>query len=162
MPNKIKFISKINFQDSRAALTKNDKKFESPICEKKFATKNTLNRHKKIHGKVHQCKTCQKFFSRKSKLERHIRTHTGEKPYACLICDKRFRQKNHLKNHEATHSDERKFKCNICPDERSFKTKANLSHHMVYHYERKYSCPKCGKKFFNSTHLKGHKKSCQL
>ena len=66
----------------------------------------------------------------------------------------------YYKDHEATHSDERNFKCNICPDERSFKTKHDLSGHMKFYYEPKHSCPKCGKKFFTSTTLKGHKKSC--
>ena len=106
---------------------------------------------------MNQCKTCQKCFISKSKLDRHIRTHTGEKSYECSKCGRRFRGKDQLQKHEAIHDDERRFKCNICPDERRFKTKSALSKHMVFHYEPKYPCSKCGKKFYTPTHLKRHK-----
>ena len=106
---------------------------------------------------MHQCKICQKCFTSKYNLARHNITHTGEKHFVCLICHKRFGRKETLQNHEAIHSDERKFKCNICPDERRFKTKSALSKHMVFHYEPKYPCSKCGKKFYTPTHLKRHK-----
>ena len=63
-----------------------------------------------------------------------------------------------LKVHEAIHSDERKFKCNICPDERSFKTKKELNNHIKYHYDPKYSCVQCQKKFYSSSSLNQHVK----
>ena len=128
------------------------------ICNKKFANKSALRQHKNIHDKVHRCETCQKCFGSKVDLDRHIIIHTGEKPYVCSKCDKRFRRKDHLKDHEAIHSDVRKFKCNICLDERSFKTKRDLSKHMLFHYKPKHSCPNCGKKFYTPGDMKRHLK----
>ena len=128
------------------------------ICNKKFANKYALRQHKNIHDKVHQCETCLKCFISKNKLDEHIRTHTGEKPYECSICGKRFTRKENLNNHVAIHSDVRKFKCNICPDGRSFKTKNELSIHMKFHYEPKYLCNICQKKFHTSSNLNCHMK----
>ena len=56
---------------------------------------------------------------------------------------KNFAQNAHLVRHQATHSDVRNFKCSICPDGRFFKTKDQLSQHMVYHYKPRFSCSYC-------------------
>ena len=136
-----------------------ERNFKCNICpdERSFKTKNELSQHMVFHYEPsYQCEVCPKSFHCKSTLNRHMRIHTGEKPYACSKCDKRFHRKENLKNHEATHSDEKNFKCDICPDERSFKTKHELSQHMVFHYEPKHSCPKCGKKFYTSSNMKRH------
>ena len=85
-----------------------------------------------------------------------MRTHSGEKPYNCSICNRKFVSKYLLNVHQATHSDERKFKCNICPDERYFKTKDQLSNHKLLHYEPKFTCSHCNKKFYTSSDLKKH------
>ena len=77
---------------------------------------------------------CLKRFLFKSELENHYVTHTGENPFACHICDRKFSRKYNLVQHQATHSDVRNFKCSICPEGRFFKTKDQLSTHMLYHY----------------------------
>ena len=88
-----------------------------------------------------------------------MRIHTGEKPYECSTCDRRFANKQTLQNHQATHSDERKFKCKICPDDRSFKTKGQLSQHMKFHYEPSHRCEVCQKSFHCKSTLNSHKKT---
>ena len=135
------------------------KMFECLTCNKKFASKDSLHKHQNIHDKTFQCKICHRLCHSKYNLDVHTRTHSGEKPHACSICGRRFTRKYHLKNHEATHSNEKKFKCIVCPDNRSFKTKQALTHHMVFHYETKFSCSKCGKKFHTTGSLNRHVKS---
>ena len=110
-------------------------------------------------SKWYKCDVCFKIFVSKSKLETHYRTHTGEKPFACLICNRKFAQKAALVQHQATHSDIKSFKCSICPEGKYFKTKHQLSRHMVFHYEPKFSCSLCDHKSYTTSSLKTHEKT---
>ena len=115
----------------------------------------------KVHddSKAFNCDVCVKVFISKPQLDRHYRTHSGEKPFACQVCDKKFSQKVHLVQHQATHSEIKPFKCSICPEGRFFKTKSHLSHHMVFHYQPKFSCSLCDHKSYTTSSLKTHEKT---
>ena len=130
-----------------------NQKVLSVVIVWKFFSKNAdFIRHYRIHTdkKPFACQTCNKIFAQKSNLVRHKATHSDEKPFACQICDRKFAHKSTLVQHRSTHSDVRNFKWSVCPDGRSFKTKSQLSHHMVYHYEPKYSCSQCDHKVIES------------
>ena len=131
------------------------------VCHRKYSTKKTLNQHMITHDdlKAHKCDVCMKAFPTNAHLRRHYRMHTGEKPFACQICDKQFNQKFRLVQHQATHSEIKPFQCSICPEGRFFKTKSQLSNHMVFHYEPKFFCSHCDHKSYRSSDLKNHEKT---
>ena len=112
--------------------------------------------------KVFECDVCFKKFSCISALKALYKTHTGEKPFACETCGRKFAKKSNLVQHQATHSEVKYFKCSICPEGRFFKTKNGLNHHMVFHYEPKFSCNHCDYKIHTKSslirHIKTHNK----
>ena len=138
-----------------------EKQFNCQVCHRSYSNKKSLNQHMKIHdnSKGFKCDVCLKMFQSKSHLKRHYTTHTGEKPFTCQICDRKFVQKVQLLNHQTTHNEIKTFKCSICPEGRCFKTKSQLSHHMVYHYEPKFSCSHCDFKTHTKSNLNRHEKT---
>ena len=117
--------------------------------------------HNKIHTgeKPFACQFCDRKFAHKSALTRHKATHTREKLFAFQFCGRKFAQKSNLVRNQATHSDVRNFKCSICPEGRFFKTKDQLNHHVIFHYEPKYSCSQCDHKSYTTSDLSKHEKT---
>ena len=142
-------------------ITDKNKEHICKFCHKKYSNKHSLNQHLKVHDESNsfKCDVCLKVFSHKSLLTRHYRTHTGEKPFACQICNSKFARISSLVRHQAIHSGFRSYKCTIYTVERYFKTKCQLNNHMVYHFELKFACNYCGRKFYTTSNLKTHEKT---
>ena len=173
-----------------ADLPKGEKKYQCKMCDKSFAVRNSLYRHKfihmdenpfkcttcskacsnrpdlKKHERVHTgerpfiCKTCKKAFSQLGDLKKHERIHTGEKPYKCKICAKSFSTSTYLIIHERIHTGEKPFQCKIC--KKCFRFHAALQTHVRLHSgEKPYQCKTCDKKFAALSSLNYHVKRCE-
>lgn len=162
--------------------------------------------HKKL--KPHECDQCNKAFAQKANLIRHKRVHSGEKPYSCKLCRKRFREKHHLNMHyrahessaskysqtnqlHKNHQKEIKYKYpyfskdvhfkkyhtkrNIMPNRdqssaykaisqkvirKRFSRKQNSAGYERIHSNKKYWCRKCRKRFNTRNSLTAHLNGC--
>jgi uncharacterized Zn-finger protein len=74
---------------------------ECDICHKKYASKDVLRKHRKIHGidKKFRCGKCEKGFDSAEELERHEKTHEGFRPYNCCYCANSFAKEHSLTTH---------------------------------------------------------------
>ena len=108
--------------------------------------------------KPYVCSTCDKRFALKQTLQRHEATHCDERNFKCNICpdDRSFKTKTALNNHKRFHY-EPKFTCVHC--NKKFYTSTSLSLHLKLHFEPTYGFAKCGKKFHTSLNSRNHEKS---
>lgn len=113
----LKFVDEIRFQ-----------------CQRKFAARETLNRHQRTHTgeKPHVCQYCGKSFIQASQLRAHIFHHTGENGFYCDVCGKAFNRKARLNIHKKfVHEGAIPFTCKIC--NKGFTRREDLVKHSLLH-----------------------------
>ncbi|KAF5260501.1 hypothetical protein FOXYS1_8834 [Fusarium oxysporum] len=149
--------------------THSEKSCKCGKCGKLFATKDYLREHEKTHDedrlRSHTCKEegCGKSFFHKVDLASHMVTHTGKKNFKCRVegCGKSFGLAGNRNAHEALHSNDRPFLCETVIDDRkcgkAFKTKVELTRHVLTHSEEKLvKCNKCTLRFVSTARLNSH------
>ena len=114
-------------------------KYVCEHCNKGFAWRPNLLRHKMIHGEFRRfpCENCDKVFTDPSNLQRHIRTsHVGARCHACPECGKTFATSSGLKQHTHIHSSVKPFRCEVCF--KSYTQFSNLCRHKRMHANCRY------------------------
>ncbi|XP_074037273.1 uncharacterized protein isoform X1 [Leptinotarsa decemlineata] len=138
----------------------NQELLECHNCKKKFARKDTLVNHMRVHSGVHpfKCTICSKTFTQKSSLQKHNHAvHTNIRDFQCSICLNSYPTNYRLSVHMKTHNTEKLFKCSICP--KSFIMESYLKTHMKTHAPKVHiKCQQCSKTFFRKTNLSKHMK----
>lgn len=108
------------------------------ICGKLSKTKTAMKNHMLTHSaKKHTCEFCNKRFLSKYSYVRHRRIHTGEKPYRCGACDRSFSDGSAWAKHIRTHSGIRPYSCDVCC--KSFYDKTLCKTHMKRHKGRRWN-----------------------
>ncbi|CAO1434105.1 unnamed protein product [Diamesa serratosioi] len=140
----------------------NDKKYDCPHCDKKYASPWLLERHlKHVNGKISFiCTVCEKSCYSRSDLAIHLRTHNNEKPYSCTICMKAFKTSTNRSSHMDVHKSEKVHECNVCGQK--FQTRPVLRKHKKKHdkvYQDSCICKICQKTYISRPHLARHMKA---
>ena len=148
------------YSDFGSPQNNREERFECKTCNRRYSSIKSLRQHTKIHeeSNPHKCIICMKVFTYKSALERHYTKHT--KPHIFSTCGEKFARKSYLIKHQAAHSVKETYKCPVCQSER-FSTQKGLCKvtFMICHYESKYLCGICDKKYHNLSCLKRHEKT---
>ena len=137
--------------DSLQLLNNRHKRNHKPvmcnICNKQFATPNTLIRHAYGHlAKQYGCELCDQTFHFRSEITQHMDVHVGEPRYQCKDCTRKFIRKSDLTAHAEGHIKTWTCKFARCNETVTDKRYPN-SHYKTHSDELKYPCSKCDRRF---------------
>lgn len=128
--------------------------FSCKYCNKIFIHEASRQIHERIHFTCLICETCGKQLPNKSQLSVHQRQHTGERPYQCMNCGSSFKCLSTLRQHEVVHY-EKKYSCEVCL--RKFSRPEKVRIHMRVHTgEKPYNCLICHKNYQQKNDLNRH------
>uniref|UniRef100_A0A1I8MZK2 Uncharacterized protein n=2 Tax=Musca domestica TaxID=7370 RepID=A0A1I8MZK2_MUSDO len=139
-----------------------ERTFECPICQKRFAKKTVLKCHIETHktGTDYVCSECGKGFATEQRRKVHERTvHNVDR--VCDQCGKTIHGIYALKQHLLEHQGIKKPKwpCDIC-NAQLYSHSSLKRHKQVAHNDGStvYVCGECGKIAATETALRSHKK----
>lgn len=126
------------------------KKAVCPQCDKKFANRNALSDHWRVHTDVrpYACPECGKTFRHRSRVEKHVRSvHRKEKDHQCPVCGKSYFTASQVRVHMTQHTGVRDHACRVCG--KAFRTKKTLNEHAksVHGGPGKFVCDLCGRAY---------------
>ncbi|MPC51348.1 Zinc finger and SCAN domain-containing protein 2 [Portunus trituberculatus] len=164
-----------------------ERKFECPVCSKKFvayshrvehmlvhtgerafhcsdcgfqaSTKSNLARHRQRHSQESRCHLCDKTLANKFSLKEHLRIHGTERPHRCSQCGKAFLRRRELRVHERGHGvgEAPHHQCPEC--HKTFALRSRLARHaLVHRQDKQFVCSICKKEFCRKDDLKCHER----
>ena len=134
-----------------------------------FTSKQRLKRHvDQVHNKAENtvCDICNRTFAQKATMMRHRRIHLDIKPFKCSICDLPFTQKTGMKAHKARHynkdgslksPEEIKLQVEIIKQQReTLENTAPSEEKKKKRNRKKYPCEKCKTEFKSKNKYDSH------
>ncbi|XP_037805303.1 PR domain zinc finger protein 15 [Lucilia sericata] len=128
-----------------------------PHCDKSFKKKVSLEQHiaaQHLNQLQYGCAYCNKKYASKSTLQLHLQSHE-RKRFECTLCEKQFQRNSILKLHLKRHNNSNVI-CNIC--KKVFSESGALARHSKIHEENvvQYHCKLCDKNILRKDNMTRH------